>query len=301
MYLRNKYIKSVAVMAALLLLFQIFAPIKLFADSIVTEFNENDVASDEFTIPDSYFDECPHKGEIRYEHYDAFYKTHIYLPYGYTENMKCEILLLFHGSGGEPDDLLTNRFKVDDKYISLCNIYDWLHYEGKIKPVIIICMDGDSTSRNARKAISYVADTYKTYAKDGSNESLEAARNHIGIGGMSRGCNMALGCLNKTLDIAGNYFLFSGSSLIDFVDISAFQYKISCLIVGYGRDESYAFMNHSYCSTLEPFSEKSYEFVYDGGHEWSVWIKAMYKALLACYGHDYATAPQVAAETKYFL
>lgn len=238
----------------------------------------------ECSIPDYYFYDCPQQGTIKNETYSGFYKTKFYLPYRYTDDTKYDILIMLYGANGDSDDLLTNKIRYNEKYISFCNLYDWMIYEGRMRPVIIVSMDPLSSSRNVRAAISYIANHYSTYATNGSDEALKEAREHIAIGGISKGCNKAIACIPPNADIAGTFLLFSGSTMLPLDIYEPFHTnQLASLFVCYGNEESMASMNHSYYEVLSKHAESNYEFIYDGEHEWKVWIPGMHDALSVLY------------------
>ena len=129
---------------------------------------------------------------------DAMYSTAVvYLPYGYDESRKYDVLYLMHGMGGTQYTFLGNAVMEGGIKVMLDNMIE----EGKIRPIVVvapgleeskdvdldnevICELNDSIIQNL---IPLVESKYSTYAQSSSEEDLIASRDHRCYGGFSMG------------------------------------------------------------------------------------------------------------------
>ena len=144
----------------------------------------------------------------------------VYLPYGYDESKQYDVLYLLHGTGGDNEYWLTK----EKTGVPTVNVVDNMIAQGLCEPLIIVCPDWNAelgkkhrptdeqitawaeanndpypSSRNdvwvcyfveelRNDIMPLVESTYSTYAaKDVSEESLTASREHRAIAGLSRG------------------------------------------------------------------------------------------------------------------
>ncbi len=182
-------------------------------------------------VPDRFDKaECPEKGTLqKIEYQTKAYATdnrevtkafYAYLPYGYDERNRYEILYLMHGTGDDEAYWLENNQwnKV---------MLDNLIYHDVIKPTIVItptfyveddCSDDldqltYSFKYELRNDLMVKAESmFSTYASDTSSSSFVASRNHRAFAGLSRGAVTTMhSALCGSLDYFSKFGTFSGS------------------------------------------------------------------------------------------
>ncbi len=122
----------------------------------------------------------------------------VYLPAGYSDENRYDVLVLCHGIGGSE-----NEWGFSNPFCLGKNLTDHLIEEGKIRPLIIVMPNGrasanyaDSSMNNAgsfyrfgaelrNNLLPYIDEHYATYGKD--QEDLSAAREHRAMAGLSMG------------------------------------------------------------------------------------------------------------------
>ncbi len=159
-------------------------------------------------IPDGYTRPAGHPGtleKITYDTWESFtYEEHaqkltkeawVYLPYGYTENEKYNVMYLSHG--GWSDE--TTIMGTDIRPRSFKHVVDHAIEDGKIKPLIIVLPTYNNTSEKDSGDYSLalrltdqfhnelvndlspaVEGKYSTYAENTAPEGLAASRDHRG-------------------------------------------------------------------------------------------------------------------------
>ncbi len=158
-------------------------------------------------IPDDMTNSATEQGtlvELDYERElttisgDPLYSTAVvYLPYGYTEDKKYDVLYLMHGMGGSQYTFLGNESLAGGMKVVL----DSMIQNGDIKPVIVVApgleesadvdlaniVIGELIDSIVNHLMPLVESTYSTYANSTSEEDLIASRDHRCFGGFSMG------------------------------------------------------------------------------------------------------------------
>ena len=164
----------------------------------------------------------------------------IYLPYGYSDSRRYDILYLVHGT--DPQTVVHQDTWLYT--IGMKNILDNMIYYGDIEPLIVVApsfysygLYGDddmssitemtpvkqnSTNNFGRELrndiIPAVESRYSTYAEDVTQEALASSRDHRAMAGLSNGCRITyLGGMIENFDYISWYGCFSSyvdSSLI---------------------------------------------------------------------------------------
>ena len=130
----------------------------------------------------------------------------VYLPYGYDPSEQYDVLILLHGAGCDENYYLNQSHKCWGKNICGRDIIDNMIYTGVCGKMIVACPTifynddlgqhrfynvsaggyyYDNELRN--DILPYLAEHYSTFAADGTQESLRAARAHFGFCGFSMG------------------------------------------------------------------------------------------------------------------
>ncbi len=182
-----------------------------------------------WAVPEQYdAPNCPQAGtveELRYQTNaygtdgrDVEKCAQVYLPYGYDENLRYNILYLMHGTGDDENYwLLTNPQNKD--------MLDRMIASGCIDPLIVVtptfyteedCADSlDTLTFSFREELRNdlmvaVESRYATYAESVDSEGFTASRDHRAFAGLSRGAvTAAHSALCGSLDYFSWFGIFS--------------------------------------------------------------------------------------------
>lgn len=147
-------------------------------------------------------------------------KAFVYLPYGYSEEKKYNVLYLMHGIGGNEREWgMTNAFST------VKNIMDNLAYYGDIEPFIVVTPNGKAGDPSGisgfyefgkelrNDLIPYIESHYSTYGEyDENGYALTAARDHRAMAGLSMGGMQTINIgLCECLDIMSYFGAFSAA------------------------------------------------------------------------------------------
>lgn len=267
-------------------------------------------------LPARFYKDCRQKGTVETMHYsvniwgeDYDRSAVIYLPYGYNEADKAtryNLMIMLHGNSETANDWVDEIITQNDYTLHFTNLYDNMIASKVCDPFILVsletCVDwyGWNWSEVSYEQLGYelreivlpyLAEHYNTYAKDGSLESLQAARSHFGIGGNSWGSQMALNSgLLMNYDLFGNYLCMSANDC---------EYKARKVI----HDEENANLTpvcfYTAAGTYDNMRDNTcqcyYKVIYKkavlqdgvnafyhetrGGHEWKVWATEFFNAM----------------------
>lgn len=138
-------------------------------------------------------------------------KMWIYLPYGYSDSKKYDVLYLIHGGGGNEN----TYFNGGASFSKFKNLFDHMIEDGKIKPTIVVtpCIGYndaryDNIDTNTitfqyemqNFIIPLVEQKYSTYADDVTKEGIANSRSHRMIAGFSYGGIATLNAFVYNLD-----------------------------------------------------------------------------------------------------
>ena len=267
-------------------------------------------------LPDEFYQETEHAGTVTAVEYDtkafAAYdqltyhkRMNVYLPYGYDESRPYNVLVLIHGQGDNEDDWLVETHESGGHAMCGRVILDNIFEQGLAEPCIVVTPVTETKfvqgltagivqmQDELREAIlPYIVEHYSTFAKDGSIASLQAARSHFGLGGLSNGALFTYeGGMRHDFDLFGSYCAFSGNGE-PWKTVKAIQSKefaelpVDCLFTGAGSLNDWQ-QNYTKIG-FEYFVEKDVRFQegenawlvdVDGGHEWKVWFTCLYNAM----------------------
>lgn len=151
---------------------------------------------------------------------DVQKRAMVYLPAGYDENKKYNILYLMHGTGDDEEYWLVTH--PENKVM-----LDRLIEQEVIEPLIVVtptfyveddCMDGlDALTYSFREELRNelmpaVETRYSTYADSASEEDFSASRDHRAFAGLSRGAVTTIhSVICGSLDYFSWFGTFSGS------------------------------------------------------------------------------------------
>lgn len=202
-------------------------------------------------IPDGYTAPAKQQGRLEkltYDTWESFtYEKHtqkltktawVYLPYGYSEEQKYNVMYLSHGGWNNE----TAVMGTDQNPGPFKNVVDNAIADGKIKPLIIVMPTYNNTSESDSGSYSLALQLtdqfhneltgdlipaaeskYSTYAESTTPEGLTASRDHRGFGGFSMGsvntwCTFryCLDYFRYFMPMSGSYGM-SGSQMADIV------------------------------------------------------------------------------------
>ena len=146
------------------------------------------------TLPERYLQECPERGTVATHYFRGNEELKVWTPYGYSENRLYEIVLLMHGDYGSADSWLTKQYTLFDRTVAGRDVFDWMTYEKRTVPFIVVTLnnkplDPEAMVRDILEVLLFVADNYSVYPKS-TVESLIDNRDHVTVGGLSRGSMM---------------------------------------------------------------------------------------------------------------
>ena len=202
----------------------------MIAKAIAQETNQEHVSVD--AIPEKYtkkrMDEAGTIVHISYPSRDYFLdgkaitkEANVYLPYGYSEDCKYNVLYLMHGIGGDEAEW----GMVDDDSL-VKRMMDNLIYYKEITPFIVVTPNGRSTENCAREGsdfnsfyvfgkelrndlIPYIEANYSTYV-DADDMSL--SREHRAMAGLSMGGMQTINIgIGECIDLFSYFGAFSAA------------------------------------------------------------------------------------------
>lgn len=185
-------------------------------------------------VPDTYSAPAERQGtlvELTYDTYESMsyeQKTQkltkraiVYLPNGYTKDVRYNVFYLMHGGWGNE----TTTLGTPANPSGFKNVLDNAIAAGEIKPLIIVCPTYNNTSPQDSASFSLaltlnqnyhhelvndlipaVESRYSTFAQDVSLRGLAASRDHRGFGGFSMGAVATWRTFENALDYF-RYFL----------------------------------------------------------------------------------------------
>ena len=194
-------------------------------------------------IPEEYKKPAGHAGTLEkfeYSTWESFsYDEHkqkldktawVYVPYGYSEKEKYNILYLSHGGWSNETTLMGTA----DSPHEFKHIVDNAIEDGRIKPLLIVLPTYNNTSsqdsgdyslaikltRNfhnelVNDLIPAVEGKYSTYAEDTTLEGLKKSRSHRGFAGFSMGSVNTWRTFEYCLDYFKYFMPMSGSITTD--------------------------------------------------------------------------------------
>ena len=201
-----------------------------------------------------YWEETEYHGEVN----DVRYRTHwysahtahdhvkymtVYTPYGYNENEKYDVLVLIPGMDMTENCYLNKAHHYASGAtgsVFLPNLFDNAIEQGLMKPMIVVNINyfgatvpgAPNLEQDCNHVVNelrydvlpYIAENYSTYAENGSEASLQEAREHFGIFGFSYSATMvAKWVMPECLDICAWF----GASSVFFTNTDAGISKIN--------------------------------------------------------------------------
>lgn len=258
-------------------------------------------------LPERYFTPCRNEGRhFRETLTDAEgreYEIALWLPWDYSEDVKYNVVVLLHGDGGQAADWTDEPENTYRGEIEFRRVYDRIVEERLCDPFLIVGIPnalfkyppaGEAFLREL--VLPHVAQRYSTCLGDGGTEALRAGREHLAVGGLSRGSMFTYSCvMPRCLDIVGNFCCFSnGDNSRVWAQLNAEENKpwpIRSYIASYGlMDEQQVGIAHravyrGICNNVERVTdgENARMFSIGAGHNFIMWTASLYDALLLMF------------------
>ena len=232
---------------------------------------------------------------------DVEKKAYVYLPEGYDETKKYNVLYLCHGIGGSENEWGLNSGKSS----KVKRIMDNLIAKGDIEPFIVVTPNGkafalSNTTGNdlfykfgyelRNDLIPYIESHYSTYAEyDENGYDLSATRTHRAMAGLSMG-----GMQTINIGICECLDLFSWFGAFSAAPTSYAAYKVAKAVedsdytVDFfynicGKEDSIAYSSASAAAKSLPAISDSFvkdeNFLWQeksGGHDFNIWYLGFY-------------------------
>ena len=277
------------------------------------------------SLPEECFAECPEPGTIEtIDFRDAeeptagkppkSKKALVYLPYGYDPEgeRRYDLVIALHGAGSDEHGMMDEPHAAVGDGIGFYRIYDWMICEGLCEPFILVSVNvyslteedsvtdygvGKLAERFPSLVLPYIVEHYGTFAADSSPEAMRAAREHVGLIGLSNGSLYALSAgMAKNLEYFGGYACFSGNypenagAVIERLNApDAGDWPVYCFLAGAGTKD---FQQNNTelrfelladeCSGLER-GANAFHVDVEGTHNWHSWGVEVYNALLVLF------------------
>ncbi len=247
--------------------------------------------------------------KITYTSYDYFgdgaevtKEANVYLPYGYDESKKYDVLYLMHGIGGDENEWgmtgINSRVKI---------IMDNLAYFGDIRPFIVVTPNGRSAANHAANGsdyhsfycfgqelrndlIPYIEAHYSIYGeKDSEDYELSGSRDHRAMAGLSMGGMQTINIgIGECVDLFSYFGAFSAAPTSNTAAKTAEILEGNELPIHYfynicGTEDGIAYASASAAAKKLPevcdqFAEGE-NFLWQelpGGHDFNIWYLGFY-------------------------
>jgi len=242
----------------------------------------------------------------------------VYLPHNYDPARQYDVLVLLHGMGGTEEYWLLGRQEYygpgTDK-VRTKELLDNMIAQGLCKEMIVVtpCFYQVPAERKiydrmidqARFAgelqniiLPMIAETYSTYAADGSREALSAAREHFAFAGLSMGSIYGYNAvLPECIDLFAWYGLFSGSECDSIPHVASvlnapenLQYPISFFYNAAGTRDVMALPHEQQyrelmllCPTITEGENAAFTYIQGAFHEYRAWCTGLYNFLRVAF------------------
>lgn len=230
--------------------------------------------------------------------------AYVYLPYGYDEDKKYNVLYLMHGIGGDEHEWgmtgLTSKVKA---------IMDNLIYNGDIEPFIVVTPNGRSGADFADKSsdynsfyefgkelrndlIPYIESNYATYGQYGAEDyDMKTDREHRAMAGLSMGGMQTINIgMCECPDIISYFGAFSAAptsykaaDIVKTIDEQFPDEEIKYFYNICGTDDSIAYQSASAAAKeLPKLSDRFRDgenYMWQelkGGHDFNIWYLGFY-------------------------
>lgn len=227
--------------------------------------------------------------------------ANVYLPYGYSEDKKYNVLYLMHGIGGDE-----NEWGMTGSSSKVKCIMDNLAYYGDIEPFIVVTPNGRSSSNCTASEdynsfyvfgqelrndlIPYIEANYSTYAEyDENGYDMSLTREHRAMAGLSMGGMQTINIgIGECVDLFGYFGAFSAAPTSNPARKTAEilednEYEIYYFYNICGTEDSIAYQSSSTAAKNLPEVCDQFDtdknFMWQelkGGHDFNIWYLGFY-------------------------
>ncbi|MCR5684067.1 MAG: hypothetical protein K6G81_01410 [Lachnospiraceae bacterium] len=246
---------------------------------------------------------------------DVEKKAYVYLPYGYDESKKYNVLYLCHGIGGSENEWGLNNTAGS----RVKRILDHLFADGDVEPFIVVTPNGRAMALSGvtgndlfykfgyelrNDLIPYMESHYSTYADyDENGYDMTASRTHRAMAGLSMGGMQTINIgICECLDLFSWFGAFSAAPtsysaarVKTFVEAS--EYKVDFFYNICGKQDDIAYGSSSAAAKNLPhicdiFVEDE-NFMWQekaGGHDFNIWYLGLYNFAQIAFGNEWSKA-----------
>jgi enterochelin esterase-like enzyme len=246
---------------------------------------------------------------ITYTTYDYFgdgaeitKEANVYLPAGYSEDQKYNVLYLMHGIGGDE-----NEWGMTGSSSKVKCIMDNLTYYGDIDSFIVVTPNGRSSAEHGAQGsdymsfycfgdelrndlIPYIEKNYSTYAEySDDGYDMSASREHRAMAGLSMGGMQTINIgIGECVDLFAYFGAFSAAPTSNTASVTADLLKDSPYEIKYfynicGTDDNVAYQSASaaaknLANISDAFTDGE-NFMWmeqPGGHDFTIWYLGFY-------------------------
>ena len=258
-------------------------------------------------LPDAFFAPSGHRGRCLTETLtDAAGREHtiaVYLPWDYRDGTRYNVVLLIHGDGGSCEDWTDAVAHTDRGDVRFFTVYDQIVERHLCEPFLIVGLNNDGMENPVygesfieQTVLPHLARSYSTWMEGDGHEQIAAAREHIAIGGLSRGSIYTYTfAMTRCLDVAANFCCFSNGYTTDVTralraeEAEGLGFRSYIATVGL-QDDYFTVRGHRHCyntlcRTLDGLAdgENARLFEIDAGHNFLTWTASLYDALLLMF------------------
>ncbi len=285
----------------------------------------------EYSFPDGFttqlltpdwFEECPFPGIVEMVEYPAtdyhsgkeiIKKMDVYLPFGYSQDVQYDVLILTHGAGGDEGYWFSEDHEYGGEKVNAKNLVDNMVSRKVCRPLIIasvtctneetcsgksynwdqLLLDGTQLSREiAEDILPFLAENYSTYASGPDSMALSQARDHFAYFGLSWSAMFGyLTILPEDMAYFSWYALIAPSKVnlsdkLGTISEKNELYPVHSLYAGVGSKDKVRYESEAIYSALirsGTFSDgrNAYQVITDNvNHHFESWCTSLYNCLL---------------------
>lgn len=240
----------------------------------------------------------------------------VYLPYGYDETKKYDVLVLAQGESGDETYWFAETKDEAEREVSLKNLLDNMIADGQCEPLIVVSTSwannasckmtrfdmNDLTIASAQQAaemrrdiLPFIIENYSTYAASSSPADIKKARDHFGYVGISWSAMTGiLGMMREDTDCFswfGSFApgLFDLNDTVKRIDAVSTTQPIRYFLMCCGTDEEIDKSESIYTRLAEDSASlvdgQNCEFIeiQGGAHWYGTWLAGIYNSLLVFF------------------
>jgi len=227
----------------------------------------------------------------------------VWLPWDYDPAGRYNVLLLIHGDAGRCTDWTDRAHPTALGEIRFSDLYDRVSQQRLCEPFMVVGLEnrgmenperGDALIRET--VLPYLAEHYATWMEGSAPDQLRAARDHLAIGGLSRGSMYAYSVgMARCLDLASNFCCFSNgyqpelARLLEEEELQTLPIQSYLATVGLRDNAEYVRAHQQHyqilCRNVARLEDggNARLLEIDEGHDYLMWSASLYDALLLMF------------------